>query len=134
MNTDPQAPLTEVIKSPDALDREAVARIIEPSAWEEPPEEGWEWAPGAQERCQGQALAKADAILALAPARGWRDIASAPRDGTIIAVTGCNGILETYAAHWDGPAQGWKAWPYGYEHYCEPTHWLPLPPAPETKP
>lgn len=73
----------------------------------------------------------ARAILTVCEARtGWRDIASAPKDGTTILL---------YAPGWGSPKTGWTYgtddWqdcPYsntGKQDY-QPTHWQPLPSAP----
>lgn len=83
----------------------------------------------------------------------WMDIASAPRDGTWILVTGgdtgegedyveAEGCKRPVVAFYDPPQwmpdddehypvwsyAAWDcAWRSGYSH---PTHWMPLPPAP----
>ena len=76
----------------------------------------------------------------------WRGIETAPRDGTLVLVSfGCKGVR---AVSWDNPWEDdvtedngiWcvdddKHGPYplrGYsnEGYNSPTHWQPLPPAP----
>lgn len=70
---------------------------------------------------------------------GWRDIASAPKDGTeiLVCVTHSLGDGEWQTIQWVDWQRGDQVWP----HYREridipfpPTHWrpLPAPPAPET--
>jgi len=76
---------------------------------------------------------------------GWRDIATAPKDGTEVllwAVTFAGEIsgpvesrgpiigsfsdgLSDFAGNdwWDVPSATYASW-------CKPTHWMPLPPAP----
>ncbi len=70
---------------------------------------------------------------------GWRDIASAPKDGTdILAIvdgvhpgTGRPFIPEV--VYWDSN-QWWNCMWSPEEDRClyEPTHWMPLPAAPQT--
>ncbi len=70
------------------------------------------------------ALAKADAILAaLRPTEtGWRDIATAPRDGTDVLV--CDDETgERHVSYWTGDC--WSG-----RNRFKPTHWMPLPTAP----
>lgn len=67
--------------------------------------------------------------------QGWQDISTAPRDGTIILVTGCNGGDLVLAAHYreDGPYgdEGWWGWSlFGLEAVASPTDWRPLPARP----
>jgi hypothetical protein len=65
--------------------------------------------------------------LAHAYLNPWRPIDSAPRDGTYVLVTkaGSNGspIVARYDFQW-----GWLTLPGKYA--AEPTHYMPLPPAP----
>ena len=63
----------------------------------------------------------------------WRDISSAPRDGTDILVY-CADTGEQFVAfkpQWDN-GNGWRyaRTPAGVV-VCEPTHWRPLPQSPE---
>ncbi len=70
----------------------------------------------------------------------WRDISTAPRDGTEIFVWGCIessplsrphiGIDDFFRAAWN---EGWQATDHdGW--ICGATHWQPLPAPPETTP
>ncbi len=55
----------------------------------------------------------------------WRDIASAPRDDSLILLW--NGVEVTGGARWEG---GWADWMHDWMD-PQPSHWLPLPEAPE---
>lgn len=63
---------------------------------------------------------------------GWRDISTAPKDGTGILLTDARTKDWTQIAAWDEPHQGWQAddspaiW-----HRAMFTHWMPLPSAPQ---
>ena len=74
---------------------------------------------------------------------GWRDIESAPKDGTRILIAGGTRqhpdsmggpepISQPYIAHWDDLWKQWEGNPVShsdcYSH--EPTHWRPLPEPP----
>lgn len=50
---------------------------------------------------------------------GWRDIGTAPKDGTSIVLT-VDGTTSAGIGRWDG--NGWR-WSYGYPY--SPTHWKP---------
>lgn len=63
----------------------------------------------------------------------WRDIATAPKDGTeVFAWDGSDNII----CHWHGSVAGWVTdWETvsGYDvgwNKVSPTHWLPLPSTP----
>ena len=83
----------------------------------------------------------ADAIIAaLRPTdTGWRDIATAPRDGTMILVAYDDSAARTgrlegprervYEAGWD-EQQATFAARNGFLLHSAATHWMPLPPAP----
>jgi hypothetical protein len=65
---------------------------------------------------------------------GWRDIESAPKDGSeVLCFVGpgyVGGVImlrwEMHDGHW-----AWNDWDYDT---WEPTHWMPLPTPPEAKP
>ncbi len=80
----------------------------------------------------------------------WQPIESAPRDGTAILVhrniwpgtdsgfsENCNGHNTYVAEWWDGEDGGCGAWMCYMDSIqdpecpIDPTHWQPLPPAPE---
>jgi hypothetical protein len=96
----------------------------------------------------GERLRATDAILAaLRPTdTGWRDIATAPRDGTLFVALSMSRQGELYDSKtfkpfgcwwseggdhsgpgWAREVQGWQT--YGC-HAARPTHWMPLFPAP----
>lgn len=63
----------------------------------------------------------------------WRPIRTAPKDREILLYGKC----PAFGATWVGAAQGWWAprclrWAT-HSAFFEPTHWLPLPPAPMDK-
>lgn len=67
---------------------------------------------------------------------GWRDIASAPRDGTRFLAFG-GGLDAVETAYWSGDVCCWCAESVTLddlddesEGYCRPTHWQPLPAPP----
>ena len=75
------------------------------------------------------------AQAALDAAFEWRDISTAPRDGAF--VLGVNRHGENQVIRWmekyhpkSRPTK-WMQWDTPDECSFEPTHWLPLPPAPE---
>lgn len=72
-----------------------------------------------------------EAIRAL-PDAGWRDIESAPKDGTqILAWCVCRETGDAWIAAdvaWWKPADHWIGVADGI---VGPTHWIPLPPPPE---
>jgi len=77
----------------------------------------------------------ARAIMAL---DGWRDIASAPKDGTTILVWRRVGAWSVIGhARWENVCgvAGWISHGFsdcpGNLGLAFPTHWMPLPPAPE---
>ena len=74
---------------------------------------------------------------------GWRDIESAPKDGTYILAANAHGA---WIAHWSPVAPSgyrfekpWRSVMLNHWHmpknaqYGPPTHWMPRPPAPSTK-
>ena len=104
-----------------------------------------------------EAVNKADRLVAdLLAAEGWRDIRTAPKDGTAVLCTWVYQLSDgrvhwsnvmhvlSWWANWHGAGQG--AWvldgdfaahfaPDGYHEtppiqYGEPTHWMPLPAPP----
>lgn len=107
-------------------DREAVARIIDPR-----PFDMISARMDAVRRFQRRqaARAKADAILNLAPTTNqWRDIASAPKDGTQFLAYEDGAY---YALAWN-PEEGFWCSDCGQPvvRTPEPTHWMPRPKAP----
>ncbi len=70
------------------------------------------------------------AYKALRGANQWRDIETAPRDGSEILcwVRDC----EEHQVLWWCDAGHWRRWGDTYENYA-PTHWMPLPTAPVIK-
>lgn len=86
------------------------------------------------------ALASATAQTEALRVPVWRDIASAPKDGThiLVGTFPCPaGRITTAVVHWfDGDDAGWAlSVNYDGEHsdhgVSAPTHWMPLPAPPE---
>lgn len=69
-------------------------------------------------------------LLAEARLEGWQPIETAPKDGSRV-------LLHTPDTHTDTPVLGtwnyfeemWEEW--GDYYQCNPTHWMPLPEAPQ---
>lgn len=69
---------------------------------------------------------------------GWRDIATAPKDGTLIVLGARNGVwLGKYVPVYQSgfrPENPWSSMLLNHDHmaerYTRPTHWMPLPKAP----
>lgn len=55
----------------------------------------------------------------------WRDISTAPKDGTEILALYDDDFRQVVT--WDAMMDGWLVCE---NFYIEPTHWMPLPPAP----
>jgi hypothetical protein len=87
----------------------------------------------------GYFLKKSDVLEMLAamtptPTPGWRDISTAPKDGTFILIYPSSCWVEDVehdyeVSYWDEDFGRWhfSALP---DDYTGPTHWQPLPPAP----
>jgi hypothetical protein len=62
----------------------------------------------------------------------WQPIESAPKDGAwILGLFGCFGVRQM--KWWDGGGSYSYHWmAFGKMTPYNPTHWMPLPPAPET--
>jgi hypothetical protein len=106
-----------------------IARRNYPSATDADIEEMWEgFLPDAQ-----AALASIEAAGCMV-VPGWRDIASAPRDGTDILVLWGDGTGACLVVSWDEGASDPK-WPWltldgpNY-HLTAFSHWMPLPASP----
>jgi hypothetical protein len=123
---------------PVGVSREEIARIIDPVAFL--------FGPGELEHkvyssSRAHAFDRADAIIAaLRPTdTGWRDITTAPKDGTMILVAYDDSAARTgrlegprervYEAGWD-EQQATFAARNGFLLHSAATHWMPLPPAP----
>lgn len=63
----------------------------------------------------------------------WQPIATAPKDGTPIlaSVAGHEDIGAVQVARVKPQWSGWHSIPGDY--HFRPTHWMPLPPTPQTK-
>jgi hypothetical protein len=81
------------------------------------------------------------ACIAARPSPGWRPIESAPKDGTRILAWRPE-LGEPYIVRWavDEPFGDVETWTTdsegpGYSsELADVTHWMPLPPSPESKP
>lgn len=119
-------------------DREAIAKeVYQAMVWaaqQAPPPNGVYppyWHDGNSD-AETEARRAADAVLSLIPEAGWRDISTAPKDGTRILIyvppeEDYDPEIQ-YVAYWNG--EKWEeALGEGYTTF-EPTHWMPRPPAP----
>ena len=71
-------------------------------------------------------------IDALKVAQTWQPIESAPMDARLVLLGVANGSewAGVHTAHWSASKH---AWMYSPDYAVpNPTHWMPLPPAPET--
>lgn len=73
-------------------------------------------------------------VAALLAREAWQPIETAPKDGTWVLTIGKNGagfwtIPQTvrWTGLWESPVHDARV-----EAYHQPTHWMPLPPAPTT--
>lgn len=127
--------------------REAVARAIYDEI--EGPVNNQDFTRQTRQWELAQRLADA-ALAALRPAQdaeGWRDIASAPKDGTrILAWSEEYGQRETFMAKYKPGSYGFELWGKGqgpldvgwrwdepknnWSLTWSPTHWMPLPASP----
>lgn len=81
----------------------------------------------------------ARAALAAEDAGGWRDISTAPKDGTKILAVNPESVVGVVMVMWTRPAEGWnedaECWCSSWDETeigYQPTLWQPLPAAPET--
>jgi hypothetical protein len=92
--------------------------------------------PGAAIAERIRALAKVDRVFASAPGgeSGWRDIETAPKDGTDILVF-CADTKEQFVVYWLGGGIGWV---YAQSEFvtfqCKPSFWQPTPAPPGAPP
>jgi hypothetical protein len=112
---------------PVGVSREEIARIIDPVSWEALDVYGQDKAAFIG-LTTDHSLAKADAILAaLRPTdTGWRDIATAPRDGGDILLTYGGDDCTVARPNGDGSFDDGDF----RDHMSGFTHWMPLPAAP----
>lgn len=92
--------------------------------------------PGIEEETRRLSIANLAAIIDRHTAPQWRDIESAPRDGTHILchvpddwsrLHGAESLVELW---WDHDLLGWHNQRMGL---MRPTHWMPKPPEPQTQ-
>lgn len=136
-----EAPLAKVAAPFSEIGREEIARVIDPEAWEFFDRHKANPVMKAEIAHETRAsLAKADAILSLSPAsrsqtplsNGWRDIASAPKDGSTVLVAHASN-RAIFTVSWDADASGWvdgSTDRYDDLQTFDPSHWMPLPAAP----
>lgn len=85
------------------------------------------WTDGPEQRAAFAAIA----ALAAADESPWRSMDSAPKDGRDVLLWCPNGMTpSTHVGYWD---DGVELWMVGDDDIW-PTHWMPLPAAPEVKP
>lgn len=86
------------------------------------------------------------ASLSRGEPEGWRDIVSAPKDGTRVLLWSSTsggvwwGYWAVHGANWQPTDTGEDGWTSGAVNssaelvvYIDPTHWMPLPKSPEDK-
>ena len=74
----------------------------------------------------------ADRLEALASRPGgWRGIESAPRDGTRFMAYEEADEAKFYPCWWQVDFSYWEGWQNVWDSEPNPTHWMPLPPAPQ---
>lgn len=98
--------------------------------YDEPPERDTQ--PGQTEYIRAD-VARAEAEAMVRADDGWRDIATAPKDGTrILAYYDADDCI--YDVVWDlhGHGDGWVSTDYNITNFNQPdfTHWRPLPALP----
>lgn len=89
-----------------------------------------------------EAFALVSDLLSTHEGSGWRGIETAPRDGTpFLAYNRMVGVYNTaFTTHWPGfGSADYEGFPCGFWSMlgawdCQPTHWMPLPPAPSVTP
>lgn len=107
--------------------------FVKPQYW-------WRHITGAI-RARAAEVAADSTLIGVTP---WQPIATAPKDGTRVDLWGRNLLrydkagLRIVNVAW-GPVIDWFGherddWQHGWGESFEPTHWMPLPPAPETAP
>lgn len=61
---------------------------------------------------------------------GWRDISTAPKDGTRFLAFEQSGDYCISECWWQHDFQEWSGWQNDWDNEPNPTHWMPLPAAP----
>jgi hypothetical protein len=84
-------------------------------------------------RTVAEEFAQSPAPAAPAPTSQWQDIATAPKDGPILAYNPVQGVYATRYDRGEWPHADWYSDDLGRDAslwYPRPTHWQPLPSAP----
>lgn len=114
------------------------AARMEEIAQEHPSNQGWQSACASSATASRSYADQIESMLAahveVAEAAGWQPIETAPKDGTVVIL---------FNPDWDSVVSG--RWTYSHRHQRElwalsgdafidpaPTHWMPVPPAPQT--
>jgi hypothetical protein len=71
----------------------------------------------------------AETIIDQTNANGWLPIETAPKDGRPLRLAG-----QWLSGNWDITVGSWLASRFNFSGQGQPTHWMPLPPSPESKP
>lgn len=131
---------THPAPSGQAVDVEAIARVVDPAAWmDDLPVPTRANTIQFHERRQASCETARRILSALSnqPAQpGWRDMSSAPKDGTEILVWDEHSHIISQAVwkerHRFFASGGWYDMPYTGDSrkLVRPTHWMPLPAAP----
>jgi len=91
----------------------------------------------ASEECREESTdAARAAIAALDGVRGWRPIETAPKGCRILGFVDGEVRFIQWGKTSHVPIWGWNLADQGAEEFdlCKPTHWMPLPTAPEDAP
>ena len=83
----------------------------------------------------GQLRRLISALPDATPQAQWQPISTAPKDGTDILLRGGkNSGRWIRTAYWAKRTEHWCVDMVGGQSFTEPTHWMPLPPAPGDAP
>ncbi len=63
----------------------------------------------------------------------WKDISTAPQDGTPVLVAWAGINMHPLVAHYEEPFWGALTSSLGFDKLHDPTHWMPLPTPPEVE-
>lgn len=80
---------------------------------------------------EGRAYSRCATLLnLLGDKEGWRDIGTAPKDGTRFLAFQADRESQRYECWWQEDFANWEGWQDDWDNEPAPTHWMPLPIAP----